>query len=127
MSNGKSIRTLVAGIAACSALSGAGTASTVSAADQRIWVRGEPAPTRHISTADLNLASTHGQRTLKWRVNGAVRSLCGSVGIMQVPEHMWRSSCRETAFNSARPQMEAAIRDYHLAGRVMRGIVVAAR
>lgn len=67
--------------------------------------------TRHISYADLNLASSAGEDTLKARVGGAVRSLCdevvggedGSLRLKFAAKH-----CSTLAWDQARPQISRA-------------------
>jgi UrcA family protein len=85
-----------------------------------------PAPSeivsRHISYADLNLASDAGERTLNYRVGGAVTDLCseatgGSDGSLAVKIASKR--CGNVAWSQARPQISQATkraRDIALTG-----------
>jgi UrcA family protein len=68
--------------------------------------------TRHISYADLNLASVAGERALDHRVGGAVSDLCldatgGNDGSPDFKFSMKR--CSGFAWKEARPQMDRAI------------------
>jgi UrcA family protein len=68
--------------------------------------------TRHISYADLNLASVSGERTLERRVGTAVSDLCldatgGNDGSPKFKLSMIR--CSGEAWNGARPQMARAV------------------
>ena len=67
---------------------------------------------RHISYADLNLASAPGERTLNRRVGSAVASLCDeAVGEgYQGFEYM---SCKDGAWRGARPQISLAVQRAH--------------
>lgn len=71
---------------------------------------------RHISYADLNLASLSGEKTLKYRVGGAVRSLCDEVagpdtGDLQSTVAIME--CGKDAWGQARPQMARAVARAH--------------
>jgi len=79
--------------------------------------------TRHISYADLNLASSAGENTLNARVGGAVRSLCdeavggedGSLTGKLATKH-----CSTSVWDQARPQISSAAeraRDIALTGK----------
>jgi UrcA family protein len=64
--------------------------------------------TRHISSADLNLASAAGEQTLNRRVGGAVSSLCQEATGGTDGNYMTVISagkCRQSAWNQARPQI----------------------
>jgi UrcA family protein len=68
--------------------------------------------TRHISYADLNLASVPGERALQRRVGTAVTDLCldatgGNDGSPQFKLSMIR--CSGEAWSGARPQMARAV------------------
>lgn len=75
-----------------------------------------PAPSdmvrRHISYADLNLASPAGERTLNRRVAGAVSGLCleatgGADGSFTMGIEIRR--CTNSAWEQARPQISQAV------------------
>jgi UrcA family protein len=68
--------------------------------------------TRHISYADLNLASVAGERALNYRVGSAVSDLCleatgGNDGSPNFKHSMKR--CSSFAWNEAQPQMDRAV------------------
>ena len=68
--------------------------------------------TRHIGYADLNLASTAGERALNLRVDAAVSGLCldamgGNDGSPMVKFATQR--CSNSALNQARPQIGQAV------------------
>jgi len=72
----------------------------------------EDVVTRHISYADLNLASVAGERTLNRRVGTAVNGLCldatgGNDGSTTFKYSMAR--CSGHAWGDARPQIAAAV------------------
>jgi len=72
----------------------------------------EDVVSRHISYADLNLASVAGERTLNRRVGTAVNGLCldvtgGNDGSTTFKYSMAR--CNGHAWSGARPQIAAAI------------------
>ena len=67
---------------------------------------------RHVSYADLNLASAPGQQTLNRRVHSAVTDLCneatgGSDGSILFRFSMMK--CSSEAWNGARPQIDRAV------------------
>lgn len=67
---------------------------------------------RHISYADLNLASAAGETTLNNRVDAAVTDLCldatgGNDGSFTFKTSMMR--CSSSAWNEARPQIDRAV------------------
>jgi UrcA family protein len=67
--------------------------------------------TRHISYADLNLASLAGEETLKARVGGAVRSLCDETVGGEDGSLTWKFAtkhCLSSAWDQARPQISSA-------------------
>lgn len=68
--------------------------------------------TRHISYADLNLASAAGEQTLRHRVSSGVTELCdeasgGRDGSTAYRYNMIR--CSSAAWDQARPQMALAV------------------
>jgi UrcA family protein len=78
---------------------------------------------RRISYADLNLASSTGERSLNRRVDGAVSSLCDEASGYDrtplSPALRWRGKCVSTAHDQARPQIASAVqraRDIALTG-----------
>lgn len=71
---------------------------------------------RHISYADLNLASLEGERVLNGRVRGAVKSLCSETTGRDDGSFTVRSTikkCDDTAWDEARPQIERAVQRAH--------------
>jgi len=67
---------------------------------------------RHVSYADLNLASAPGQQMLNRRVNSAVSDLCneatgGPDGSVSFKFSMMK--CNSEAWNGARPQIDRAV------------------
>jgi UrcA family protein len=100
-------------LSACAAVAiTAGSFALVSPAfakDRPVVVVANPdVVTRHISYADLNLASSPGEVTLNQRVGGAIRSLCfestGGSELLGVG-HL----CRNSAWSEARPQITQAV------------------
>src|SRR5690242_16877808 len=94
-----------------------GSASPASAKVQRLIVTA-PAESvsRHISYADLNLASAEGERTLVHRVASGVNDLCldgsgGNDGGFVYKNYMKR--CSGSAWDQARPQMARAVQRAH--------------
>lgn len=69
--------------------------------------------TRHISYADLNLASSAGEATLHRRVGRGIGSLCleatGGSDAAFMPNVQSRK-CRTSAWSQARPQISQAVR-----------------
>lgn len=67
--------------------------------------------TRHVSFADLNLASAAGEQTLNNRVVGVVRDLCdeatGGLDGNYITANAY-AQCRKSAWNQARPQIALA-------------------
>lgn len=94
---------------------------------ERVVVTGEPLPTRVVQTGDLNLLAPEGRERLEWRINGAVRSLCGEPRRAPLAIEMDRRACSSFAFASARPQVDALIARAQYAGRTSTPIVVASR
>ncbi|WP_084607693.1 UrcA family protein [Sphingomonas jaspsi] len=93
-------------VSAC--VSGTGVAQAAGQSDEPVIVRAQPdefLPTRRVSYADLNLASKAGEKTLFYRVSGAVRYVC--TGHDSASIEMQR--CRSFAWSGARPQMKLAI------------------
>jgi UrcA family protein len=76
--------------------------------------------TRHISYADLNLASVAGERTLEHRVGSAIKSLCEeATGDSFTSLSRSYPKCRTSAWGQARPQLANAAqraRDIALTG-----------
>ena len=78
--------------------------------------------TRHISYADLNLASLSGEATLNGRVGGGIRSLCLEAtggGDASFMPNIQSRKCRTSAWSQARPQVSQAVsraRDIALTG-----------
>ena len=71
---------------------------------------------RHISYADLNLASASGESTLNRRVSGAVGDLCleatgGNDGSFIFKSNMMK--CDDRAWGEARPQVARAVQRAH--------------
>lgn len=119
-------------LAALGALVAAGLALSPALAEQErrnngMVVTAQPLPTRIVPISDLDLSGVAGQRTLNWRIRGAVQFLCGSSIPMPIAMEMNRRECRDFAFTSAQPQVEAAIARAQYAGRSTGRIVVAAR
>jgi len=110
----KRTKTLSACAAALVIAGGAfGSASPALAKVQKLVVTA-PAESvsRHISYADLNLASADGERTLVHRVTSGVNDLCldgsgGNDGSFVFKNYMKR--CSGSAWDQARPQMTRAV------------------
>jgi UrcA family protein len=67
---------------------------------------------RRVSFADLNLASTSGEKTLNHRVGGAVTSLCiEAVGpdTRSLSSTIANMRCTRQAWDGARPQIASAV------------------
>ena len=67
--------------------------------------------TRHISFADLNLASLSGERTLNYRVGGAIRGLCSEAAggeDTSFTTRLEKRKCGNSAWSQARPQIARA-------------------
>ena len=64
-------------------------------------------PVRIVSFRDLNLASAEGERTLTGRVRGATKGVCFDGGYT-LSDHGY-DQCVHQAWNSASPQMTAAV------------------
>ena len=62
-----------------------------------------------VRTADLDLATAAGARTLRTRIDRAVASLCGDVDQRDLRAMAWRDRCRATAMADAMPQMQVAL------------------
>jgi UrcA family protein len=69
---------------------------------------------RHVSYADLNLASEVGVKRLNRRVGSAVKSLCndatGGPNIRSLGTNIEMIQCSVSAWNGARPQIDRAVR-----------------
>lgn len=85
-------------------------APAASGKDRPVVVRApdDPAPTRRISYADLNLASLAGEATLNRRVRGAVSSVCNEA-VGPSPILFSEQACRKFAWSGARPQIASAV------------------
>lgn len=67
---------------------------------------------RHISYADLNLASAAGERTLNSRVGGAIIGLCNDVTTQMSGSYWYRlidGRCTAAAWSQATPQIATAL------------------
>lgn len=99
---------LITAILTASALTAAASAAQAAgSSDEPVIVRAQPEdllPTRHVSYADLNLASLAGEKTLYSRVSGAVTDVCADATYA-----IANSQCRRFAWNGAEPQMKQAI------------------
>ena len=69
-------------------------------------------PTRRVGYADLNLATSSGEKMLNRRVGQAVRSVCKEA-IGNAFDFYGTIECRDFAWDGARPQMKRAIRRAH--------------
>jgi len=105
-------------ISAAVALAATGLASPAAGKSTRIVVTAPPADlvVRHVSYADLNLASAAGERSLNGRVGYAVSDLCseatgGNDGSFTAKRAMNR--CSGSAWDQARPQMSLAVQRAH--------------
>lgn len=128
MATDRQIKHLCVCAAACGAILATGVALAPAWAGKRDFVvTGEVVPTRTVQINDLNLVSAQGQLVLQRRIRGAVHWLCDSPGRMPLQEEMERRQCSTAAFESARPQVEAAIRNARYAGRQIPTIVLAGR
>jgi UrcA family protein len=67
--------------------------------------------TRHVSYADLNLASVAGERALNRRIQGAVRGICSeAMGSSETRDDARaHRGCSKEARSSARPQVALAV------------------
>jgi len=87
-----------------------GAGALAGPAPQPVVVIGEPEPaaTRRVSYADLDLATRDGERMLIRRVRGAVHQVCaeevGPSAIVYVT-----SSCRKLTWRDTEPQLDRAI------------------
>jgi UrcA family protein len=71
---------------------------------------------RHVGYADLNLASSAGEMTLKGRVRGAIASLCGEAvdgDDANFTNRLRDRNCRGSAWNQATPQIDRAVGRAH--------------
>jgi UrcA family protein len=80
-----------------------------------------------VSYADLDLARPAGQLQLERRVGHAVQQVCPSTGPSGLAEARSASVCRATAWNGARPQIDAAIANGGRGYAQARTVAVAAR
>jgi UrcA family protein len=67
----------------------------------------EAQPTRHVTFADLNLASANGRRTLERRVRLAVDDVCGEA-LGPLPIHYAKQACFSETWHETKPQMTSA-------------------
>lgn len=85
---------------------------------------------RHITYADLNLATTQGERTLNRRVAYGVNDLCGEAGGPSDGSFAFKrfmTNCSNTAWDQARPQIALAVeRAREIASTGMSAITAAA-
>lgn len=90
------------------------TAPSASAKDRPVLVvaPSDPAPTRRVSYADLNLASVAGETTLNRRVRGAVSSVCREA-VGPSPALFANQACSKFAWAGARPQIARAVQRAH--------------
>lgn len=97
-------------LGSCIAAAVAGLAGSAIAQDKPAIVYGqrdELVQVRHVSYADLNLASKAGQSTLYHRVSGAVDDVCeDATGPTALT--IARQQCRKFAWRGAKPQMDRA-------------------
>lgn len=100
-------------LALCTAVALTAMASPALGKSARLVVTAPADPVaRHISYADLNLASPAGETTLNRRVDAAVSDLCldvtgGNDGSFTFKASMMR--CSGSAWNQARPQIDRAV------------------
>lgn len=95
---------------------GVATAPAWAQRNPELVVTGEPVPIRVVHVADLNLRSEAGLHTLKWRVRGAVRSLCGT-HTMELAHNQWVRGCARTANDSANEQISELLEIVRYASR----------
>lgn len=89
--------------------------------------RHDDRPMRHVRFADLNLASEDGERALVRRVGGAVKQVCGEVRQVALYDGRRYVDCQAVAWNSAMPQVAAAVRQSRglaSAGTVLTGTAI---
>ena len=63
----------------------------------------------NVGFADLNLASTSGQRALHYRIGSAVQSLCDQPGTRDLGAVMESKRCSTLAWQSASAQIDQAV------------------
>ena len=68
----------------------------------------EPAPSVHVSYADLDLSQQAGRTTLEARVSHAVSRLCRMPSALDQAAMSHYRACRKSAWSGARPQLAAA-------------------
>ena len=62
-----------------------------------------------VSYADLNLANPRGVSTLRYRINSAAKSVCGTPYAFEILENPYRHACISGAVASAQPGFDAAV------------------
>ena len=101
---------MLLGLGAVIAANFCGAAALSGPTQRPVVVVGEPEPaaTQRVSYADLDLATSEGERALVRRLRGAVRNVCaeevGPSAIVYV-EH----SCRKLTWRDTQPQLGSAI------------------
>jgi UrcA family protein len=109
---------MLLGLGAAIAANLGGAAALAGPAQRPVVVVAEPEPaaTRHVSYADLDLATRDGERKLIRRLRVAVNNVCaeevGPAAIFYV-----EMSCRKLTWHDTKPQLESAVRH----GRQMAG------
>ena len=94
----------------------AAAAAAIAAAPAQSETFDDGAPTARISVADLNLATPAGQRSLHFRVSGAIERMCGSASIAtNLRESAAIDACRKTASADADRQLAALAQPTRLA------------
>ncbi len=68
-------------------------------------VNAQTAPTAKVFYGDLNLATAAGQATLKSRISGAARAVCGRSDSEDLASRVNHTNCLRTAVNSAMAQL----------------------
>ncbi len=90
-----------------------GAASAALAQNRPVTVTGtrsdEDRLSVHVRHSDLNLVSAAGERTLNRRVGSATRKVCMPLDLGGAPGKRIVSSCKEFAWNGARPQIASAV------------------
>ena len=64
---------------------------------------------RAVSYADLDLTTSAGQETLRWRIRDTARSVCRALGESPASAPPLRRSCEADAVRSARSQFAVAV------------------
>jgi UrcA family protein len=108
----RAIAMCAAALAAAIALGAAAYPVHARAPDAVVVVAPADVVVRHISYADLNLASAAGEKTLNDRVGNAVTDLClEAVGGFDgsLTQKLSSRACERSAWNEARPQVTQAV------------------